>query len=114
MPTDVDGDIPPDMLTASDYCRHGTFVGGCGYDHMCGWCETGEEPPTRAELDRRALKRAETAYGDCVSIAREVLEPRWGRARTIAWLGSMCFGLTHREDWPIHGPAWSAYERSIT
>jgi len=25
-----------------DTCRHGTYVGGIGADHMCGRCEMGE------------------------------------------------------------------------
>lgn len=24
-----------------DTCRHGTYVGGCGVDHICGPCEVG-------------------------------------------------------------------------
>jgi hypothetical protein len=27
-----------------NYCKHGTYVGGCGADYMCGWCESGVEP----------------------------------------------------------------------
>ena len=27
------------------YCRHGKWVGGSGVDHMCFWCEEGEDPP---------------------------------------------------------------------
>lgn len=23
------------------YCEHGTYVGGCGIDWMCGYCEDG-------------------------------------------------------------------------
>lgn len=23
------------------YCEHGTYVGGCGIDWMCQWCEDG-------------------------------------------------------------------------
>jgi hypothetical protein len=23
------------------YCKHGTYVGGCGIDWMCGYCESG-------------------------------------------------------------------------
>lgn len=23
------------------YCEHGKYVGGCGIDYMCGWCEQG-------------------------------------------------------------------------
>lgn len=25
----------------SGYCEHGVYVGGCGPDWMCGWCESG-------------------------------------------------------------------------
>lgn len=25
------------------YCFHGKYVGGCGIDWMCGWCESGDE-----------------------------------------------------------------------
>lgn len=25
------------------YCFHGTYVGGCGIDWMCGYCESGDE-----------------------------------------------------------------------
>lgn len=25
-------------------CPHGKYVGGCGWDLMCHWCEMGEEP----------------------------------------------------------------------
>jgi len=27
---------------AGDTCKHGTYVGGCGIDWMCGRCEVGE------------------------------------------------------------------------
>lgn len=27
-----------------DVCRHGMYVGGCGADYMCGYCESGTEP----------------------------------------------------------------------
>ena len=30
----------------SVYCKPGVYVGGCGADHMCGWCESDQEPPT--------------------------------------------------------------------
>ena len=26
-----------------DICKHGKYVGGCGADYMCGYCESGEE-----------------------------------------------------------------------
>jgi hypothetical protein len=28
---------------AQGYCVHGTYVGGCGIDWMCGACESGED-----------------------------------------------------------------------
>lgn len=37
--------IAPDGVPAH-YCKHGTFIGDpYGPDLMCGWCESGEEPP---------------------------------------------------------------------
>lgn len=27
------------------YCIHGTYVGGCGIDRLCGACENGEPGP---------------------------------------------------------------------
>lgn len=27
---------------AGDTCKHGKYVGGCGADLMCGYCEIGE------------------------------------------------------------------------
>lgn len=35
----------------SFYCRHGRYIGSPGGpDYMCGYCESGDEPPTDAEL----------------------------------------------------------------
>ncbi len=34
------------------YCEHGVYVGGCGADYMCGRCESGEAPLTKAERKR--------------------------------------------------------------
>lgn len=31
-----------DQLPNEGYCFHGTYVGGCGIDWMCGYCESGE------------------------------------------------------------------------
>jgi hypothetical protein len=44
------GDIEPGGYLDGDYdvthCTHGTYVGyPGGPDYMCGWCESGEEPP---------------------------------------------------------------------
>ena len=38
------------------YCVHGNYVGGCGADYLCGYCESGE-PPTAQELaDHQAAR----------------------------------------------------------
>lgn len=35
-----------DVTDASQYCKHGTFIGSWwGPDYLCVWCETGEDPP---------------------------------------------------------------------
>ena len=41
--TNVDGtyEVPDDD---PDICPHGKYVGGCGWDLMCMYCELGEEP----------------------------------------------------------------------
>lgn len=56
-----------DLLHDENYCRHGNFIGNpYGADYMCGWCESGEEPPTQAELDRRRVREAEKNYDTLV------------------------------------------------
>ena len=30
-----------DGFTEDGYCVHGAYVGGCGIDYMCHWCEDG-------------------------------------------------------------------------
>ena len=27
----------------TDYCKHGTYVGGCGIDYMCPRCENNDD-----------------------------------------------------------------------
>lgn len=34
-------DIPSESYYDGDFCEHGKYVGGCGIDHMCDWCESG-------------------------------------------------------------------------
>lgn len=36
----VDGDYL--ACSPYDHCRHGVYVGGCGYDYMCPACEMGD------------------------------------------------------------------------
>lgn len=43
------------------YCEHGKYVGGCGVDHICGYCEDGisarELAAERRDTIRRGLQR---------------------------------------------------------
>lgn len=55
MVMNVDGwdDNPP----AEGYCEHGKYVGGCGYDLMCGWCEEGVSAAEVAQIHRNRVRR---------------------------------------------------------
>lgn len=44
----VDGEYWAD--SPRDHCRHGVYVGGCGYDFMCHYCEMGDPDPTPNEF----------------------------------------------------------------
>lgn len=53
------------------YCKHGTYVGGCGIDWMCGPCESGytnyEIAISRAwQESRRVRKQAYDSLWDCL------------------------------------------------
>lgn len=42
------------MATRDGYCEHGKWVGGCGPDIMCHWCESGvsvEDLPSPPKQD---------------------------------------------------------------
>jgi hypothetical protein len=34
-------DRPTQSYYDGDFCEHGVYVGGCGIDWMCSWCEDG-------------------------------------------------------------------------
>ncbi|HZZ17152.1 MAG TPA: hypothetical protein VFE08_14455 [Candidatus Sulfotelmatobacter sp.] len=38
---DRDDSNDPEFRDYAGYCEHGTYVGGCGADYMCGYCEDG-------------------------------------------------------------------------
>ena len=40
----------------SDFCRHGVYVGGSGYDLMCHRCEMDDPDPTPRELYKELSK----------------------------------------------------------
>lgn len=61
----------PAYAESYDYCPHGVYVGGCGIDWMCDWCESGisvqearrivtarETRETRERAERAALMLA--------------------------------------------------------
>lgn len=41
----------------SGYCEHGNYVGGCGVDYMCHYCENGE----KRDAYREAIYQAKLA-----------------------------------------------------
>ena len=41
MADDRDDTYDPEFRDPDGYCVHGTYVGGCGADLMCSWCEDG-------------------------------------------------------------------------
>lgn len=47
------------------YCEHGVYVGGCGIDWMCGYCETGDVKPEPRHItrhdDRRYMSSSEAS-----------------------------------------------------
>lgn len=41
MADDRDDTYDPEFRDPDGYCEHGRYVGGCGADLMCEWCESG-------------------------------------------------------------------------
>ena len=55
--------------THTNYCEHGTYVGGCGIDYMCQWCEDGifgQEYVDHINALARQRVEAKIADGDAV------------------------------------------------
>lgn len=67
-----------------DYCIHGKYVGGCGADLMCHWCEDGTTDSAYAWLI--ATERAERRQQ---RYAMDVLVPLLGRILTIPAIADM-------------------------
>jgi hypothetical protein len=66
MMDDRDDSSDAEFRNPDGYCPHGVYVGGCGVDLMCGWCEDGisvteARSIVRAERMRATRKRAECA-----------------------------------------------------
>lgn len=63
---DRDDSNDPEFRDPDGYCPHGVYVGGCGIDWMCQWCENGisvseARKIVRAERTRATRERAERA-----------------------------------------------------
>jgi hypothetical protein len=59
-------DRPTQSFYDGDFCEHGKYVGGCGIDWMCYWCEEGISAVDAiriitAEKTRATRTRAENA-----------------------------------------------------
>ncbi len=80
MANDRDDSLDPEFRDPDGYCPHGNYVGGCGPDLMCGWCEDGISPAQadatvrawRTRTIREAAQRAERM------LARLLATGRWG------------------------------------
>jgi hypothetical protein len=66
MADDRDDSADPEFRAPDGYCEHGTYVGGCAADYMCGWCEDGISAAearhiVQARRTRETRARAERA-----------------------------------------------------
>lgn len=60
----------------SGYCFHGTYVGGCGIDWMCGWCESGEEGSSPHDYLEGSFR---------YSLALDTIKGRLRKEAVISW-----------------------------
>lgn len=62
MMDDRDDSNDPEFRDYDGYCEHGVYVGGCGIDWMCQWCEDGislaDAKQIRASERRRVRREA--------------------------------------------------------
>lgn len=59
------------MRTQDGYCEHGVYVGGCGADYMCGYCEQGISAKDLAQIRREQLTLRENSH---VTLIKELHE----------------------------------------
>lgn len=62
------------------YCFHGTYVGGCGIDWMCGWCESGEDGSSHYDFLSGSLR---------YSFALSRIKAKVRSARLEAWVANL-------------------------
>lgn len=69
------------------YCEHGTYVGGCGADYMCGWCESGTPwGQYLSYLNGQVRQRTHAAMLATIFSA-------WPHENTPGWVVSIGVGL---------------------
>ena len=55
---DRDDSNDPEFRDPAGYCEHGKYVGGCGIDWMCGWCEDGVSAAEAERISRDSRTHA--------------------------------------------------------
>jgi hypothetical protein len=54
---DRDDSNDPEFRDYDGYCEHGVYVGGCGVDWMCQWCEDGISAAEATQICRNRRTR---------------------------------------------------------
>lgn len=96
---------------SSQFCRHGTFIGSWwGPDYMCGWCESGEEPPTPAEQRAMDLEWADATAARFDKLVTDLAEIRRTAAKqhNFGQMATWLLDFAEVGDW---GKAWRKYNR---
>jgi len=69
MADDRNDEYDPEFRYPEGYCEHGQYVGGCGADLMCSWCESGislAEAKRIVSAKRTALTRERANQAELV------------------------------------------------
>lgn len=69
-----------DQSPSEGYCFHGTYVGGCGIDWMCGYCESGDEGSSHYDYLSGSLR---------YSFALSRIKAKVRLARIEAWVANL-------------------------
>ena len=92
-----------------NYCRHGNYIGSPGGpDYMCGYCESGDEPPTAAELavqQYERMKQIEAEFDKAVGIVTTVMQ----RERPAGYCAALANGLLEMAETSYFSQAQGLY-----
>lgn len=70
-----DRDDIPQNPDESDLCPHGKYVGGCGIDHMCYWCEMGISAEEAQEIyNQRKLDKVRSNADNAAFLLANLLQ----------------------------------------